>query len=107
MFLQKLKPVESNAPDTPSPQKASREPEPGPSHSSHGSETGAPEAAHVPPGVAAMNAALERQKKESTRKRPLQVAHSIPDLGQALFLCTSRPSIVFRDAGKQRIFLEF
>merc|ERR1719342_1422435 len=64
--LQKLKPVESNAPDTPSPKKASREPEPGPSHSSHGSETGAPEAAHVPPGVAAMNAALERQKKEST-----------------------------------------
>ena len=85
MFIQKLKPVESNAPDTSSPQKASREPEPGPSHSSHGSETGAPEAAHVPPGVAAMNAALERQKKESTRKRPLQVAHSIPDLGQALF----------------------
>ena len=84
MFIQKLKPVESNAPDTSSPQKASREPEPGPSHS-HSSETGAPEAAHVPPGVAAMNAALERQKKESTRKRPLQVAHSIPDLGQALF----------------------
>ena len=23
------------------------------------------------------------------------------------FLCTSRPSIVFRDAGKRRIFLEF
>ena len=43
MFIQKLKPVESNAPDTPSPQKASREPEPGPSHSSHSSETGAPE----------------------------------------------------------------
>ena len=74
MFIQKLKPVESNAPDTSSPQKASRDPEPGPSHSSHSSEAGAPEAAHIPPGVAAMNAALERQKKlESTRKRPLQV----------------------------------
>ena len=84
MFIQKLKPVESNAPDTSSPQKASREPEPGPSHV-HSSEAGAPEAAHVPPGVAAMNAALERQKKESTRKRPLQVVvHSIPDSGEGL-----------------------